>query len=182
MTVVILAVVTAGLTDGRAGDIDIIACVDGVFGCTADGAEVALADMDGAVAGGLQQRGEEGLATVDALPVPPGRTVGGAVVRLSVDPVGGAVACGVLPCEEAGPGGGADALGIKGGEADACGGEALHVGGVVPLVEGLAHGLAAAVGIEWQRGVHESHVIDKEEDNVGTRLRHGCEGEQSGNY
>lgn len=26
------------------------------------------------------------------------------------------------------------------------------------------------------------HVIDKEEDNVGTRLRHGDEGEQSGNY
>lgn len=180
--VAVLAVVAAGLTDGRAGDIDIVACVDGVFGLAADGAEVAFADMDGAVSGGLQQRGEEGKPAIHALPVPLGRAVGRAVVALGVYPVGGAVARGVLPREEAGPGGGAHALGIERGKPDTRGGEALHVGGVVPLVEGLAHRVALAVGVERQRGVHQPHVIDKKEHDVRPCLRHCGNGQCSSDY
>ena len=53
------------------------------------------------------------------------------------------------------------------GEADAVGGELLHVGGAVEVVEGLFDGVAVFIDDEGDGGVHETHVIDEEDDDVG---------------
>ena len=163
-------VVAAGLTYRTAGHIDIKAKSQRVLALTSEGSEMGLAHVYRAVARIREQARQSIVGTVQALPVPVGRTVGIAVVGLGVYPVGDSVTGGVLAGEQAGAGRRADALGIELGEAYTLVGQPLHIRRAVPAVERMLHRLPLRVGQKGHRSIHKSHVIHEENYDIGPLL------------
>ena len=56
-------------------------------------------------------------------------------------------------------------------EADAAGGETLHVRRAIIVVERITFRLAGGVGEKRHRGVHHPHVVDEDDNDVRTRSR-----------
>lgn len=165
--VAIFCVVAAWGAGGEASDVDVEAEVLRVFAWVVAWGEVCFADVDGVELVCLEQAWKGDAVGVEAVPVPVFWALVAAVVLVGVDPVGGVVSCGVLAGEDGGAGGGADAHGVELAEADAAFGEALHAGGAVVVVEWVGLWFAVGVGEERDGGVHEAHVIDEEDDDVG---------------
>jgi len=88
------------------------------------------------------------------------------VVLVRVDPVGGAVAGGVLAVLDRDAGGRAHAHRTEVAEPDPAGGEPLHRRGAVKLVQRMPLRLALGVGEERHGGVHDAHIVDEEHDEV----------------
>ena len=60
-------------------------------------------------------------------------------------------------------------------ESDTAISETFHVGSPIPIIERVTLGFTVFVREEGDRGVHYSHVVDEEDDNVGLfRLCGGC--------
>ena len=77
------------------------------------------------------------------------------------------MARGVLPVHDSRTGRRADTLRIESAKACALCSEARHARRAIPLVQRIDHRLSVGVGEERHRGIHHSHVIDQEDDNVG---------------
>ena len=171
--VAVLAQVAAGFADGRAGDVDVEPEVPWVFTRMPERREMALAHVDGPITGLLQEAGESDVVRAETFPVPVIWAVVVPVVPFAADPVRDTVPGGVLPRQERGAGWGTDALCVELREADALTGKPFHVGRTVPVVQRIAHRIALAVGQERDGGVHDTHVVHQEQDDVRALLRRG---------
>ena len=169
--VAVLAQVAAGFADGRAGDVDVEPEVQRILARMPERREMALAHVDGPVTGLLQEPRESDVVRAETFPIPVIWAVVIAVVPFAADPVRDAVPGGVLPRQERGAGWGTDALCVELREADALMGKTFHVGRTVPVVQRIAHRIALAVGQERDGGVHDTHVVHQEQDDVRALLR-----------
>ena len=169
-SVAVLSVVASRMADGGAADVHVEAQAFGVFPFAAVASEVGFSDVDGLVACLFQYGGINHVFAAQSLPVPVERAERSAVVAFGVNPVSGPVTGGVLPGHQRGARGRAYALGVEGAEADALLCQPFHVGRAVPVVQRLAQRVALRVHIEGEGGIHQSHVIHQEKDDVGAVL------------
>ncbi len=176
LAVTMLGEIAAGLTEGPAPDIGVKSHIQGIGARLALRPQMPLAHMQGAVPRFLQQGREGDIPRFQAGPVPVGRPVGPPVVTIRVDPVGHAVAGGILAGQQRDTRGGADAHGAELAEPHPAGGQALHVGCAVKVVQWILFRGAGRAGKERDRGVHRSHVIDQDHHDVGLlrRRRQHC--------
>ena len=94
--VVLLAVIAAGCSKGGTANVDIEAKVLWLGPCKRPRSEVALADVDRAIARFLQQPRQRHVALGQSSPIPLGWAQGTAIVLVGIDPVGRVMTCGVL--------------------------------------------------------------------------------------
>ena len=169
--VAVLAQVAAGLADGRAGDIDLEPEVPRVLAGMPERSEMALAYVDGPVAGFPQEAGEGDVVRAQAFPVPVVRAVIVPVVPFAADPVRDPVPGGVLSGQERSAGRGTHPLRVELREADALIGKTFHLGRAIPVIQRITHRIALPVGQERHRRVHHAHVVHQEQDDVRALLR-----------
>ena len=164
---VISAVIAAGLAVGAATDVDVEAEVGRVAGKRIVGAEVGFARVNGAVTGLAKQGRQSDVSLDEAFPFPGFRTECAGVLVFRFDELRRGVTRRGLAVHDRSPGRRAHAHGVELAEARPCGSEALHARGAVEFVEWVDLQIAAFVSEKRHGGIHQAHVVDEEDDNVG---------------
>ncbi len=173
LAVILFPVITARRAKGGSADIDVESQIQRLGALMVVRTKVSLAHMDGLVAVLAQDAGQRDLALLQSGPVPLGRAVVAAIIIARIDPVGRAMPGRILAGHDRNARRRAHTHRVELVETNAPLRQPLHARRAVVVIERITLRLALGVRQERNGGVHDAHVIDQEDHDVGLGGRGG---------
>ena len=175
----IFPVVGTRRPDAGAAHVHVETEIQRVFPFTLVRSEMRFANVDGRVSRLLELAWQGHVASAKSFPPPPGRDlladrqgirfpVDLPVVLPGEDVVGRAMPRRVLAGHDRYACRRANVVRVKVAEPNALRSEPLHVRRAIPLVEWVSFRFTVFTGQHRHRGVHQSHVVDEKDDDIGS--------------
>ncbi len=172
-SIVLLAVVASRCAEGRARYVNIKTQIERFGALIPFRPKVPLANVNRPVAVIPQDAGQRHVALLQSRPIPVRRTIWACVVLTWIDPVRGAMTGGVLPGHDRNPSRRTDAHGVELVESNPPICQPLHAGRAIIIVQRITLRLPVLVRQKRNGSIHDSHVINQKNHDVGVLCRRG---------